>query len=441
MSLLTGVELRRHDSFKRVLGSPSLRHKLMGYLQHVFHIEAPASLYATIAAAVWDRSNKNDMDVYRAIQYRLAHRPLRGFFAARGALRQVSQLWQQKRDLTEQTVGLLHQAGVPMQTLRAYVTIGDPGRMVRPLQQQAGALRRVWVMHDSDEWSLNAAMERGALGAVGTHVPVDYNNWVASTGASVPSDSVDLVQCNMGLHHIRPEQLPTLLAFVKRVLRPGGLFIVREHDAKPALVPILDLAHAIFNAVLGVSPEAESRELRGFRPLKQWRKVLHGAQVSREERHANTHTYTFKESCLPHVTVLGVSLVIQLEDTLLYAALPAHLDPTVDVMMMFRKPLAGIGQADPVVPDMSTEDDGEGVDSIAPDVAKLLPPAAPTLGRQHSVPYSAEERTALQAAARHVGGIPALSQVDPEVSFYKLPEWLLVQAAQDFGNSLNETPW
>ena len=144
---------------------------------------------------------------------------------------------------------------------------------------------------------------------------------------------------------------------------------------------------------------------------------------------------------MPHVTVLGVSLVTQLEDTLLYAALPAHLDPTVDVMMMFRKPLAGIGQADPVVPDMSTEDDGEGVDTIAPDVAKLLPPAAPTLGRQHSVPYSAEERTALQAAARHVGGIPALSQVDPEVSFYKLPEWLLVQAAQDFGNSLNETPW
>lgn len=40
---------------------------------------------------------------------------------------------------------------------------------------------------------------------------------------------------------------------VVRVLRPGGLFIVREHDASPELMPMLDLAHSVFNAVMGVT--------------------------------------------------------------------------------------------------------------------------------------------------------------------------------------------
>jgi hypothetical protein len=58
---------------------------------------------------------------------------------------------------------------------------------------------------------------------------------------------------NQGLHHLRPEQLPLFLHAVSRVLRPGGLFIVREHDmADAALRPVLDCAHMVFNAVTGV---------------------------------------------------------------------------------------------------------------------------------------------------------------------------------------------
>ena len=39
---------------------------------------------------------------------------------------------------------------------------------------------------------------------------------------------------------------------VKRILRPGGMFIVREHDASAELIPMLDLAHSVFNAVMPI---------------------------------------------------------------------------------------------------------------------------------------------------------------------------------------------
>lgn len=39
---------------------------------------------------------------------------------------------------------------------------------------------------------------------------------------------------------------------VRRVLRPGGYFIFREHNCTPELLPLLDLAHSTFNAITGV---------------------------------------------------------------------------------------------------------------------------------------------------------------------------------------------
>ena len=46
------------------------------------------------------------------------------------------------------------------------------------------------------------------------------------------------------------------------MLRPSGLFVTREHDASPELIPMLDLAHAVFNAVMEVDPGDELDEIR-----------------------------------------------------------------------------------------------------------------------------------------------------------------------------------
>ena len=49
---------------------------------------------------------------------------------------------------------------------------------------------------------------------------------------------------------------------------------MREHDARPELLPMLDLAHSVFNAVTGVDGAAERAEIRAFRPVLEWRAIL-----------------------------------------------------------------------------------------------------------------------------------------------------------------------
>jgi hypothetical protein len=106
-----------------------------------------------------------------------------------------------------------------------------------------------------------------------------------------------------GLHHLPQNLLPTYLAEVLRVLKPGGLFIVREHDCSDELLPMLDLAHSVFNVLTGVSAKAEEREIRAFRSVDDWLEIIECSGF------CNTQIYD-----------------VQLDD------------PTIDVMLCFYKP-------------------------------------------------------------------------------------------------------
>ena len=87
-----------------------------------------------------------------------------------------------------------------------------------------------------------------------------------------------------------------------RILRKGGLFIVREHDAVPELIPALDVAHSTFNAVTGVSANDNRNEIRAFRPIIEWRRIIESVGF--------TDTYLYEME---------------------------HGDPTIDEMMCYYK--------------------------------------------------------------------------------------------------------
>ena len=87
--------------------------------------------------------------------------------------------------------------------------------------------------------------------------------------------------------------------------------LCREHDLDAPdahLLPMLDCAHAVFNAVTGVSVEAEVQEVRAFRPVLEWRAIVEAAGL------LDSRVYEMQ----PH-------------------------DPTVDVMMAFIKPSSSRG--------------------------------------------------------------------------------------------------
>jgi SAM-dependent methyltransferase len=88
---------------------------------------------------------------------------------------------------------------------------------------------------------------------------------------ALPEASADLVSCFIGLHHMAPEKLQPFLESVAKTIRPGGFFIVRDHDVRDdAMDAFVSLAHAVFNAGLGEPWTVNAAELRHFASIDIW---------------------------------------------------------------------------------------------------------------------------------------------------------------------------
>ena len=179
------------------------------------------------------------------------------------------------------------------------MSIGDGGRCINDLRQILKLNDgRVFILNDKQR--LTDIIERNSIFSIGTFLPYDFRNL---TDVPIPSESIDLVVCYMGLHHLPQEQLNIFFKMIYRILRPNGLFLFREHHARKELIPLLDVAHMVFNVVTGVDYESEIDEIRAFRTIEQWR------------------------SCLRYAGF---------EDTFVYNE--QEDDPTDDIMLVFRKP-------------------------------------------------------------------------------------------------------
>ncbi|MEM9209339.1 MAG: methyltransferase domain-containing protein, partial [Pseudomonadota bacterium] len=89
--------------------------------------------------------------------------------------------------------------------------------------------------------------------------------------------SVDLVTCYIGLHHCPREKLASYIQSIHRVLRPGGRFVLRDHDAGTDDANVFcSLVHTVFNAGLGESWEFDRQELRLFESIDFWVEQITG---------------------------------------------------------------------------------------------------------------------------------------------------------------------
>jgi SAM-dependent methyltransferase len=72
-----------------------------------------------------------------------------------------------------------------------------------------------------------------------------------------------------------PATLELFLASISRVLKPGGIFILRDHDVDSEdMFRFVGLIHTIFNAGTGASWEQNRDELRYFVSIEEWVKRL-----------------------------------------------------------------------------------------------------------------------------------------------------------------------
>lgn len=99
-----------------------------------------------------------------------------------------------------------------------------------------------------------------------THKPIAPNE--------VADNSIDMIACLGGLHHIPADRMSPLVQSMHRTLRPGGLMLMREHDAATEDIKTIAAGVHTFVNVNEEPWEVESKEIRDFRSMAEWTQFM-----------------------------------------------------------------------------------------------------------------------------------------------------------------------
>lgn len=172
-----------------------------------------------------------------------------------------------KKDLTEQALELLPKN----QQYDGLIEIGYPGRFIKSFKTKLDIKGDVVAINDEERLS----------DYVQTGYPRPYHRFV-KLGEYEPlsemefkDNSAELISIFIGLHHIPEEKLEPYLQSLRRVLKPDGHLLLVDHDIQnQETLDQANMAHSIYNAVMGFSLEEEMAEIRNFRPLSYWVNLL-----------------------------------------------------------------------------------------------------------------------------------------------------------------------
>ncbi len=245
--------------FHRVFNDVGLSDAFYRFLQNVFRTVPEDRFHHLIREAC--ATHRDEESVYRTIQQNLK--------TIKPALADLTyalpSLFKQKAEMTAQTLTVMG----AQRRIDGYAEIGSKARYFRGLAKAFQISGARWFIDEKPPTNSPVdIIERGQLGKIGTHAPLaDYT----PLPAVIADTSLDLVACYVGLHHMTAEKLTPFLASVARVLRPGGRFIVRDHDVRDEpMRALVSLAHTVFNAGLGETWETNVAELRYFEPVSTW---------------------------------------------------------------------------------------------------------------------------------------------------------------------------
>lgn len=272
-------------NFKSVYLDVAERDRFFLFLQNVFHLYPEAKFHQRILELTEEKGT--DREIYEALLNDLPK--MKAFL---GPVRyDLPALRKQKAEMTRQALAFLG----PNPGANGYMEVGSPGRYWSALKKPVRLTGPVYIFHDLRlRYSMPDIVERGGPKMPGTFVNMgDYE----PVPASVPDASLDLIVNFIGFHHAPAAKLGPFVASLRRVLRPGGRMLVRDHDVDSPKQDVLTaLAHDVFNAGLLIPWEETARQVRLFRSLRDWTAYLRAAGFARSERllaQANDPTRNF----------------------------------------------------------------------------------------------------------------------------------------------------
>jgi FAD/FMN-containing dehydrogenase/uncharacterized membrane protein YhaH (DUF805 family) len=229
------------------------------FLQNIFHLFPEDKFHELIVDEC--RKRATDEEIYKSVQARLPG--IKPFLA--GLTYALPALRKQKAEMTRQTLALLGNR----KSINGYLEIGSTGRYISRLRKEVEFTGPLYLTNDVPPGNgPGDILERGQLGQLGTFIPLDYQP-LDSHG--IAKESLDVVTCFIGLHHAPKERLDEFVRSVHRVLRPGGLFIIRDHDAgTEEMKTFCSLVHTVFNLGLNVTWTENQREFKDFASAATW---------------------------------------------------------------------------------------------------------------------------------------------------------------------------
>ena len=248
------------SEFKAVFSDVKASDAFYKFLQVVFNLYPEDRFHHLLQAS--SNTLSSDEDIYKHVQSRLPS--IKPFLSElRYAL---PALQKQKKEMTRQTLEMLGNS----KKLNGYVEIGSTGRYISHLRKQVDVTGPVYLINDyAPNNSLPEIMERGGFAKAGTFI--DLNNYDPITEQTIPSESIDIVTCFIGLHHAPVDKLEDFVQSIHRILREGGRFIIRDHDVRSSDMDLFcSLVHTVFNLGTNDSWQTNALEYRRFQSIDQW---------------------------------------------------------------------------------------------------------------------------------------------------------------------------
>ena len=112
------------------------------------------------------------------------------------------------------------------------------------------------------------------------HTNISYTFW-DNQSIHIADHSCDVVFCMVSLHHMTDEVVAVALAEIRRILKPAGLLMIKEHDANsPSAKQLIDWEHHLYHildcAYSGqtLNYEMYKRTTNNFKSKETWKKMI-----------------------------------------------------------------------------------------------------------------------------------------------------------------------
>jgi len=252
------------SEFKAVFNDTKWSDDFYRFLQVIFHLYPEDKFHQLIKEET--ALGKTDEEIYKSVQSKL--KSIKPFLSE--LTYALPALKKQKKEIVRQTLGLLGD----VKQISGYAEIGSTGRYISQLRKEIKVTGPIYLINDlAPTNSPGDIMERGQLGKLGNFVDINGYNPISSL--TIPDASLDVVTCYIGLHHCPIAKLDGFVESIYRILRPGGSFVIRDHNVKtPEMATFVSLVHTVFNVGLNETWEFEARDFKNFKSADEWAAII-----------------------------------------------------------------------------------------------------------------------------------------------------------------------